>query len=164
MMAIFYDSYFVVALSLFLFLALLAYLGVHKFIVGKLDERADRIRAELDEVRKLREDAQATFADFERKQREVAGQADEIVAHAKLEAEQAAEKAKADLAESIERRLKGADEQIAMAESNAVREVRDRAIQVAVAAAAEVMAGRLGDDKADALIEQAIDKVGERLN
>lgn len=163
-MAIFYDSYFVVALSLFLFLALLAYLGVHKFLAGKLDERADRIRAELDEVRKLREDAQATFAEFERKQREVAGKADEIVAHAKLEAEQAAEKAKADLADSIERRLKAADEQIAMAEASAVREVRDRAIQVAIAAAAEVMAARLGDAKADDLIDQAIERVGERLN
>ncbi len=163
-MSIFYDSYFVVALSLFLFLALLAYYGVHKLIIGKLDERADRIRSELDEVRRLREDAQATFAEFERKQREVADQADEIVAHAKLEAEQASEQAKADLADSIERRLKAADEQIAMAEASAVREVRDRAVQVAVSAAAEVMAGRLGEDKADELIDQAIDKVGERLN
>ena len=163
-MSLLHDSYFVVGLSFVLFFGLLAYLGVHKFVLKALDGRAERIRAELDEVRKLREDAQATFAEFERKQREVAGQAQEIVEHAKREAEQAAEKAKADLADSIVRRLKGADEQIAMAEASALREVRDRAVQVAVAAAAEVMSSRLGEDKADALIDDAIKRVGERLH
>lgn len=163
-MSLLNDSHFVVGLSFFLFFALLAYLSVHKFLAAKLDERAERIRAELDEVRRLREDAQATFAEFERKQREVQGQADEIVAHAKLEAEQAAKIAMADLAASIERRLKGADEQIGMAEANAVREVRNRAVQVAVAAAAEVIASGLTADKADALIDNAIKSVGERLH
>ena len=163
-MSLLNDSYFVVALSFVLFFGLLAYLGVHKFLGAKLDERADRIREELDEVRRLREEAQATFAEFERKQREVQGQADEIVAHAKHEAEQAAEIAKADLAASIERRLKGADEQIAMAEASAVREVRDRAVQVAIAAAAEVMASQMTAEKADALVEDAIKSVGERLH
>jgi F-type H+-transporting ATPase subunit b len=163
-MSLLYDGHFVFGIAFFLFLGLLAYLGVHKMLGKALDDRADRIRAELDEVRRLREEAQATFADFERKQREVHEQADEIVDHAKLEAKQAAENAKADLAASIERRLRGADEQIAMAEANAVREVRNQAIQIAVAAAAEVMAARLSDDKADALVEDAIKSVGERIH
>ena len=163
-MSLLQDSHFVVGISFFLFFGLLAYLGVHKFLAGALDQRADRIREELDEVRRLREEAQAVFAEFERKHREVDTQAGEIVAHAKVEAEQAAERAKADLAASIERRLRAADEQIAMAEDNAVREVRDRAVQVAIAAAAEVMASRMSDDKADALVEDAIESVGERLH
>ena len=163
-MSLLNDSHFVVGLSFFLFLGLLAYLGVHKLLASKLDERSDRIREELDEVRRLREEAQATFAEFERMQREVQGQADEIVAHAKVEAEQAAKIAMADLAASIERRLKGADEQIGMAEANAVREVRDRAVQVAVAAAADAITSGLTADKADALIDNAIKSVGERLH
>jgi F-type H+-transporting ATPase subunit b len=163
-MSILQDSHFVVGLSFVLFFGLLAYLGVHKFLGRALDQRADRIREELDEVRRLREEAQAVFAEFERKHREVETQVGEIVAHAKLEAEQAAEHAKADLAASIERRLRGADEQIAMAEANAVREVRDRAVQVAIAAAAEVMASRLTAGKADALVDDAIKNVGERLH
>jgi F-type H+-transporting ATPase subunit b len=163
-MSLLNDSHFVVGISFFLFLGLLAYLGVPKMLAGLLDSRADRIREELDEVRRLREEAQATFAEFERKHRDVQTQVDEIVAHAKAETEQAAEIAKADLAASIERRLKGADEQIAMAEANAVREVRDRAVQVAVAAAAEVIAGRLTADKADALIDDAIKSVGVKLH
>ncbi len=163
-MSLLYDSHFVVAVSFVLFFGLLAYLGVHKFLGRLLDQRADRIREELDEVRRLREEAQAIAAEFERKHREVDTQVGEIVAHAKLEAEQAAENAKADLAASIERRLRGADEQIAMAEDNAVREVRDRAVQVAIAAAAEVMAARLTDARADALVDDAIESVGELLH
>ena len=163
-MSLLQDSHFVVGISFVVFFGLLAYLGVHKLIGRALDDRAGRIRDELDEVRRLREEAQAIFAEFERKHREVHPQVGEIVAHAKLEADQAAENAKADLAASIERRLRGADEQIAMAEANAVREVRDRAVQVAIAAAAEVMAARLTADDADALVDDAIRSVGERLH
>jgi len=163
-MSLLQDSHFVVGISFLVFFGLLAYPGVHKFPGRALDDRAGRIRGELDEVRRLREEAQAIFAEFERKHREVETQVGEIVAHAKLEAEQAAENAKADLAASIERRLRGADEQIAMAEANAVREVRDRAVQVAIAAAAEVMAARLTTGDADALVDDAIRSVGERLH
>jgi F-type H+-transporting ATPase subunit b len=158
------DPEIVLMIAFTIFVALLLYLRVHKLITKALDDRSDRIREELDEVRRLREEAQATFAEFERQHREVQSQADEIVAHAKAEAEQAAEGAKADLAASIERRLKGAEEQIAMAEANAVREVRDRAVQVAITAAAEVMASRLSDDKADALVDDAIKSVGDKLH
>ena len=163
-MSLLHDSHFVVGLSFVLFFGLLAYLGVHKFLGRALDDRAGRIRQELDEVRRLREEAQAIFAEFERKHREVETQTGEIVAHANAEAEQAADNAKADLAASIERRLRAAGEQIAMAEANAVREVRDRAVQVAIAAAAEVMAARLTAARADALVDDAIKSFGERLH
>lgn len=163
-MDIFYNSNFVFLLALILFFAVIVYYGVHKLIFKGLDERAKRIRDELDEARRLREEAQKTFADFERKSREVGAQAEEIIEHAKAEAERAGEKAKADLQESIDRRLKAADEQIAMAEREAVREVKNRAVRVAVAAAADVMREKMTAEKADALIEQSIDKVGARLN
>lgn len=163
-MEIFYNSDFVVAISWFLFLGLLAYLGVHKLLGKKLDERAEGIREDLAEARRLREEAQEIFAEFERKQAEVQGQADEIVAHAKSEAEAAAERAKADLAVSIERRLKAADEQIALAESDAVKEVKDKAVSVAIAAATEVLTAKLGDDKAESLVDAAIQDVGARLH
>lgn len=163
-MEIWYDAEFVVAVSLLLFLALLWYFGVHKMIARALDERAGRIRAELDEARQLREEAQELFADFERRQRQIEGQADEIVAHARTEAEQAAERAKEDLKLSIERRLRAADEQIALAEANAVREVRDHAVAVAIAAAGDVLRERLGEDRQRSLVDEAIEDVGNRLH
>ena len=79
-------------------------------------------------------------------------------------AEDAAEAAKVALAESIERRLKAAEDQIASAEASAVREVRDRAIEVAVAASAEVLAGSMTDADASALIASSIAEVQERLH
>lgn len=163
-MEIFYDSNIVVALSFFLFFALLAYLGVHKFVIGALDKRADGIRTELNEARQLREEAQELFAEFERKQKEVQGQAEDIVANAKAEAEAAAERAKADLATSIERRLKAADEQIALAESDAVKQVKNTAVSVAIAAASEVLTAKLGADQAEGLIDNAIKDVGAKLH
>ena len=163
-MEIFYNSTFTVGVSFVLFIALLIYLGVPKLLAGKLDERAAKIKAELDEARALREEAQKTFAEFERKQKEVAGLAEEIVAHAKVEAEQAAAKAKEDLKVSIARRLKAADDQIALAEANAVREVKDKAVSVAVAAAAEVLRDKLGADQAGALVDNAIEDVASRLH
>lgn len=163
-MDIFYNSTFLVGVSFVLFLGLLAYLGVHKLLGKKLDERADGIRNELAEARKLREEAQELFADFERKQKEVEGQAEEIVAHAKVEAEQAAERAKADIAASIERRLKAADEQIGLAEANAVKEVKDKAVSVAIAAATEVLSGKVGASEDEALIQSAIKDVGAKLH
>ncbi len=163
-MELFHEAEIFVVLALLVFLAVIAYFGVHRMIGGALDARAARIRQELEEARRLREEAQATFAQFERKQREVEDQAQEIVAHAREEAERMAEKAKDDLAASIERRLKAAEEQIALAEAKAVKEVRDQAADVAVAAAAQVMKERISDEKASELIDQAIAGVGQRLH
>ena len=163
-MSFFYDSNIVVTISFVIFIAILGYYGVHTLIIDQLDKRADRIRGELDEARRLREEAQATFAEFERRQKEVAARAEDIVEHARVDAREAAERAKADVAESITRRLKAADEQIAMAEANAVKQVRNKAVTVAVAAAAQVLRERIGDEKAAALIDESIEKVGNRLH
>ncbi|MEM0923273.1 MAG: ATP F0F1 synthase subunit B [Pseudomonadota bacterium] len=159
-----YNTDLVVAISFVLFFALLYYLGVHTFLAGKLDERAEGIKNDLAEARRLREEAQEIFATFERKQKDVASQAEDIVANAKREAEAAAEQAKAELDASIERRLKRADEQIELAESSAVKEVRDKAAQIAIAAAAEVLRSKMTSEKADGLIDSAIEEVGQRLN
>ena len=100
----------------------------------------------LDEARSgfvaLRE-AQAVLAEFERKQKEVEEQAAQIVAQAKPDAEEAAESAKAELERSIARRIQSAEDQIASAEAGAVKQVRDRAIEVAVDAARVVVAGQI---------------------
>ncbi len=163
-MAIFYDTWFVVGIALVIFLGVLGYFRVHNMVAGMLDSRAERIREEIDEVRRLREEAQATYAQFERKRREVDAQAQEIIDRAKKDAEQAAEKAKADIEASVERRLKQAEEQIEMAEAKALRDVRNRAVEVAIAAAGEVIAAKMSDKKAGALVDDAIEQVGEHLH
>jgi F-type H+-transporting ATPase subunit b len=163
-MAILYDTYFVVALSFVLFFAVLWRFKVHEMVLGMLDARAETIRNELAEAARLRDEAQALLASYERKRREMEQIAVEIVAKAKEEAGLAADEAKRELAESIKRRLRTADEQIAAAEAAAIRDVKDKAVAVAVAAAADVIAASMSDEAARSRIDAAIDEVGKRLH
>jgi F-type H+-transporting ATPase subunit b len=158
------NTNFVVLLAFILFVLVLLFFKVPGMIGGLLDKRADTIRAELDEARKLREEAQELRASFEKKKAEVAEQAERIVAKAKADAELAAKQAREDLEASIARRLRAADEQIASAEAAAVREVRDRAVTAAVSAAGELIAKNLGQDDAGKLIEDSIAAVNAQLH
>lgn len=160
----FRNTDFVVLLAFIAFVAILLYFRVPGIIGGLLDKRADGIRNDLAEARRLREEAQEIYASYERRQREVAGQAEQIVANAKREAEAQAAKAKADLKTSIERRLKAAEDQIASAESDAVRAVQDRAVRTAVAAASELLARQVAAGQRSAGIDDAIEEVARRLN
>jgi F-type H+-transporting ATPase subunit b len=158
------NTNFVVLLAFLLFIGLLVYLKVPGKLSGMLDERADGIQSELDEARSLREEAQSILAEYERKQKEVQGQADQIVANAKEEAKAAAVTAKEDLQASIKRRLAAAEDQIASAQAAAVKEVKDTAVSVAVAAAQDVIAKGMKSSDAGDLIDAAIKDVGEKLH
>jgi len=158
------NTDFIVLLAFLLFIAVLFYYKVPGMLGGMLDKRAETIQAELDEAKALREEAQTLLASYERKQKEVAAQADRIVAEAKREAEAAATQAKEDLKASIARRLQSAEDQIASAEASAVREVRDRAISVAIAAAANVVAAKTTAADQNSLIDDAIMQVKDKLH
>ncbi len=158
------NSDFAVLISFVLFIAVLLKFKVPGLVVGMLDKRADGIKSELDEARALRDEAQALLASYERKQKEVQEQADRIVEHAKGEAAAAAEQAKADLKVTIARRLQAAEDQIASAEASAVKEVRDRAVTLAVAAARDVIARQMTAAAGNKLIDEAIADVEAKLH
>jgi len=158
------NTNFVVLIAFLIFIGILVYFKVPGIIGGMLDKRAAQIRADLDEARALRDEAQSLLASYQRKQDEVKTQAERIVVHARQEAEQAAEIAKADLARSIERRLKAAEEQIASSEASALREVRDSAATIAVAAAGDIIARSLPAKDAGKLIDESIATVEAKLH
>ncbi|WP_299950632.1 F0F1 ATP synthase subunit B [uncultured Ruegeria sp.] len=158
------NTDFVVLLGFIVFIAVLFYFKVPGMIGGALDNRADGIQSELDEARALHEEARSLLASYERKQREVQGQADAIVAAAKEDAALAAEQAKVDLESSIARRLAAAQDQIASAEASAVKEVRDQAITVAVSAANAVLAKQMTATQANKLIDASIADVDAKLH
>lgn len=158
------NTNFIVTISFLLFVALLIKLKVPGLLAGMLDKRADDIKSELDEARQLREEAQTLLASYERKQKEVQAQADRIIDTAKAEAQAAAEQAKLDLKESITRRLAAAVDQIASAEASAVREVRDQAVSVAIAAANDVIAKQMTAANGNKLIDDAIADVAAKLH
>jgi F-type H+-transporting ATPase subunit b len=158
------NTDFVVLLGFLSFIALLVYLKVPAKLMGMLDARAASIKAELDEARALREEAKSILATYERRQKEVAEQAERIVASAREEALAAAEQAKAELKRSIARRMAAATEQIASAEAAAIRQVREQAVTVAVSAAGDVLARQMTADAAAASIDAAIAQVEARLH
>ncbi|MEM9786744.1 MAG: F0F1 ATP synthase subunit B [Pseudomonadota bacterium] len=158
------NTDFVVTIAFVIFIGILVYFKVPGLVGGMLDKRAESIRAELDEAKALREEAQSLLASYERKQKEVQEQAERIVASAKEEATNAAAAAKDDIAASITRRLAAAEEQIASAQASAVKDVRDQAIAVAVGAAKDVMSKQMDAKSTGALIDEAIVTVGEKLH
>ena len=159
-----YNTDWVVLIGFLAFLGVLFFFRVPGMIFGLLDQRADTIRNELNEARALKEEAQELLASYERKSREVQEQADRIVAEARTNAQDLAAQTKAEIEASIERRLAAAEDQIANAEAKASRAVRDRAASIAVAAAADVIAGQASAADQNSLIDDAIGEVERRLN
>ena len=159
-----FNTDWTVLIGFLVFIGILFYFGVPAMIGNMLDQRAAAIKSELDEARALREEAQTLLASYERKAREVEDQSARIVAEARANAEDAAEQAKAEIAASIARRLVAAEDQIASAEQKAARAVRDRAATVAVAAAAEVIAGSTSAADQNKMIDDAIAEVGRQLH
>ena len=162
--ASFFNTNYVVLIGFILFLALLFYFNVPAMILKMLDDRAETIRSELDEARNLRDEAQAVLAAYERKSHEVAEQSQRIIDHAREEARLAADAAKEDLKQSIARRLKAAEEQITSAEEKATHELRNRAVDVAIAAAAKILADSTTTTEANKRIDAAIAEVESRLH
>ncbi|MBW7920534.1 MAG: ATP F0F1 synthase subunit B [Rubellimicrobium sp.] len=159
-----FNTNFVVWIAFLIFVAVVIGLKVPRILAGLLDKRAATIRSELDEARTLREEAQALLASFEKKQKDVAEQAARIVAQAKDEASRAADEAREDIARSVTRRLAAAEDQIKGAEARALREVRDRAVSVAVEAARGIIAGKMTTTESNRLIDEAIAAAGEKLH
>ena len=158
------NTDFIVTLAFLLFVAVLVRYKVPGLLGGMLDKRAAGIRADLEEARALREEAQSILASYERKSREVQETADLIVSTARRDAMAAAEVAKAELKDSIARRMRAAQEQIASAEAAAMRAVKDQAVSVAVAAAGELLAAQLSVEAKSALLDAGIGEVAARLN
>ena len=152
-----------VLVGFLLFLAIVAWFQVPALIGRLLDARAARIRSDLEEARLAREDAQATLARFEREYGDTERQAEDIVRRARSEAEAASERAKVDLRDSIDRKLRAAEERIQQAEASATRKVRDAAANAAVLAAQRVIGDGMDDKRRAAMIDDGIETVADRL-
>jgi F-type H+-transporting ATPase subunit b len=158
------DPEFWVTLAFIVFVLGLGYIGVHKMVAKALDERAGRIKADLDEARRLKEDAAKLLADYQRRRQEAEGEAQEIIAGAKAEAERLAIEAKAKIEEFVARRTKMAETKIAQAEAQATADVRAAAADAAVAAAARILTQQTKGELANELIAKGIEDVRKKLN
>ncbi|WP_334150301.1 F0F1 ATP synthase subunit B [Hyphomicrobium sp.] len=155
---------FWVLIAFLLFMAILVWKGVPGLIGKALDQRAATIRNELDEARRLREEAQQLLADYQRKTREAEDDAKSIVEAAKREAESLAAETRKAMAEQVERRTKAAEEKIARAEAQALADVRAAAVNLAVKASEGLLKTKLSGEAGSALVDSAIRDLKGKLN
>ena len=158
------DAEFWVALGFVIFVLLLGYLGVHNKLNAALDSRATKIRAELAEAKRLRDEANAVLESYKKKAAAAETEAAAIVAQARLEAELMAKEAEARLTDFIGRRTKQAEAKIAMAETQATADVRAAAAEAAVAIAGQVFKADPNGTGASDLVGQEIGKLRMKLN
>ncbi len=159
-----HNPYFWVLVSFIGFVALLVYYKVPGIIGSALDARGLAIKAELDEAKRLREEAQALLNDYKNKAREAETEAKSIIEQAKREAEALAAESSKSLAENLERRSKMAEEKIARAEAQALSEVRSAAVDAALLAAEKIIAGKVSGAAGSGLIDEAIKDLKGKLN
>jgi len=158
------DATFWATVALFIFLAAMVYIKIPGMITKNLDDRAGKIRSDLDEARKLREEAQELLAEFQLKRKEAEKEAEGIIAAAKREAEAMAVDAARKTEEFVERRTALAEQKIKQAEAQALTEVRSSAIDVAMMAAEQIISSKVSGKTASGLISQSIAEVKSKLH
>ena len=147
-----------------IFIGVLIYVGAHKKMIEALDHRSARIKADLDEARRLRDEAAKLLADYQKKQREAEKEAAAIVSEAKAEAERVAAESRVKIEEFVARRTKLAETKIGQAEAQALADVRAAAAEAAVAAAEQILRATTKGEIADKLVARGIQDVKAKLN
>jgi F-type H+-transporting ATPase subunit b len=158
------DATFWALIGLILFFVLIVYLKVPGMIAGALDKRSGAIRNELDEARKLREEAQALLAEYQRKARDAEAEAAGIIDQARREAEALGVEAKRRMEDYVAGRTRVAEQKIAQAEAQAIQEVRALSADIAVAAAEKILTAKVKGEQAEALIAKSIADLRGKLN
>jgi F-type H+-transporting ATPase subunit b len=158
------DATFWATVALVIFLAVVFYFKAPAAISKALDERANRIRNELEEARRLREEAQQLLAEYQRKRKEAEQDAADIVAAAKREADILVDEAQKKTEEYVARRAALAEQKIAQAEREAINEVRSSAVDIAVEAARTLLAGKIDATIGTELFKSSVQEVKSKLN
>ncbi|NJR13796.1 MAG: F0F1 ATP synthase subunit B, partial [Phyllobacteriaceae bacterium] len=158
------DASFFALVGLLIFIGIIVYLKVPGMMTKGLDDRAVRIRNELDEARNLREEAQKLLAEYQRKREQAEAEAEGIVAQAKRDAGHIVEEARAKTEEFVKRREAMAEQKIALAEADAINEVKSRAVDIAIAASAELMGKNMDAKVAADMFKASLGEIKAKLN
>jgi F-type H+-transporting ATPase subunit b len=160
----FAEPEFWVAVAFIILMAAFAYLGIHRTVLTTLDHRSERIKAELDDARRLKEEAAKLLAEYKARGASAEREAQDIVANARAEAERIAAEAKTKMEDFVARRTKTAEGKIALAEAQALADVRAAAANAAVSAASTILSQSVKGDVADELLAKGIAEVRQKLN
>ncbi|MCS3445798.1 MULTISPECIES: F0F1 ATP synthase subunit B family protein [Bradyrhizobium] len=160
----FYEPETWVAIAFVILLVVFGYLGVHRTLLTALDHRAERIKAELEDARRLKDEAAKLLGEYKARRASAEREAEEIISNAKAEAERIAAEAKTKMEDFVARRTKTAESKIAQAEAQAVADVRAAAANAAVTAASTILSQSVKGSVADDLVGKGIAEVRSKLN
>jgi F-type H+-transporting ATPase subunit b len=160
----FFEAEFWVAVAFVILMAIFAYVGVHRTVLKALDHRSERIKAELDDARRLKDEAAKLLAEYQARHASAEHEAQDIITNAKAEAERIAAEAKTKMEDFVARRTKTAESKIALAEAQALADVRAAAAEAAVTAASTILSQTVKGPVADDLLGKGIDEVRKKLN
>jgi len=163
MTAVLNNPEFWVAVGFVAIIAIFVWRGVPRMIGRSLDARAAAIKAELDEARRLRDDAAALLESYKAKASSAEKEAEGIVASARVEAERFASDARIQLRKQLERHTEMARERIAQAEAQALSEMRAVAANAATIAAETLIRARMDEWRASSLVRKSIEELPGKL-
>jgi F-type H+-transporting ATPase subunit b len=159
-----YEAEFWVAVSFVIFFAIVWKVGGFKTLMDSIDARARHIRAELDEARRLREEAAQVLADYRRRRDEAEREAEAIVAAARDEAERTAREAQERMTDFLARRTAAAEAKIAQAETQAAAQVRAAAAEAAVQVSEAILRDKVSGQAAQELLSRGLAEVRKKLH
>lgn len=133
-------------------------------VLGGLDGHAARVRAELDEAKRLREEAQSLLGEHRRKLAAGEDQARQILEHARADAARQIRRHQEELEASLRRRREAAEDRIAQEEARAIQELRARAARLTIRASERLLSEQMDDDQRREMIDRALDEVGRKLH
>jgi F-type H+-transporting ATPase subunit b len=160
----FAEPEFWVAVAFVILMAVFAYFGIHRTVLTALDHRSERIKAELDDARRLKEEAAKLLAEYQARRASAEREAEEIISGARADAERIAAEAKTKIEDFIARRTRTAESKIALAEAQALADVRAAAADAAVTAASTILSQSVKGSVADDLLAKGIAEVKAKLN
>lgn len=160
----FFTPEFWVLVAFVIFMGVAAYAGAFTKVIDALDARGRRVRAELDEARKLREEAAAVLADYKKRAQDAEREAEAMIATAREEAERTAQEAHARMTDFVARRTAAAETKIAQAEASATQAVRDAAAEAAVKVSEAVLRDQMKGSAGQDLISQGLGEVKAKLH
>jgi F-type H+-transporting ATPase subunit b len=160
----FAEPEFWVAVAFVILMGVFAYFGIHRTVLKALDHRSERIKAELDDARRLKEEAAKLLEEYKARHAAAEREAQDIIASARAEAERIASEARAKMEDFVVRRTKTAESKIALAEAQALADVRAAAANAAVAAASTILSQTVKGQIAEDLLAKGITEVREKLN
>src|ERR1700677_3614483 len=160
----FFEPEFWVAVAFVILIGVCVYFGIHRTVLKTLDHRSERIKAELDDARRLKDEAAKLLAEYKARHATAEREAQDIIASAKTEAERIASEAKTKMEDFVARRTKTAEGKIALAEAQALADVRAAAANAAVTAASAILSQTVKGQVADDLLAKGIAEVRAKLN